>query len=42
MIIRSQNKRKIETFERASVDDGCSTVCVNGLARYIFHRRKSN
>jgi len=31
MIIRSQDKRKIETFERAFVDDGCKTVYVNGL-----------
>lgn len=31
MIIRSQDKRKIETFERAFVDDGCRTVYVNGL-----------
>ena len=31
MIIRSQDKRKIETFERAFVDDGLGTVYVNGL-----------
>jgi len=31
MIIRSQDKRTIEKFERAGVNSGCSTVYVNGL-----------
>lgn len=36
MIIRSQDKRKIETFERAFVDDGCRTVYVNCLNMGVY------